>query len=506
MKSSTVIALGALGAAAWWLSRHQSGVTSGPAGPPPKGPGVPDDEHLYPRYCVQGADGAGTDALMDAQPEPVPYEVEQSNLTGGSAMQGASPSWWQLFHEQCELPAGRIKLSDLWPYHFQLANGMISGQVSRADQAGRLYQKVLDDIAKNKKDAEDLAIANAVISGVAAFIPVVGGAIKLAVGTGLQQGQQGAIQNAQNDAAALSALGQIRAGLGSGSPEGKMWLSNADSNKPPDPAFVYSSSGHLTLYTVGLSSMGGYYVDSVGGAAFPAAAVSYPVTTVNGQTMARYTINPGYKFVPAGMRMRLFAMHQYGWIFPWLSPNAGLDINRDLATRIAGRAAVLRAFDVMSTIGDPIPAPMDAKGNPNRWWYHSPVFGDLYGCTLPPTDEDTYITTNGIFGTIGYHGQDATQGVINRYAGYNIPPPEGFKGTDYAGPLPPPPSAGEIYENPTLPTDAGATGYAVPVVNKGAPVPTQTAQSGYTLPASDAGASTPSPTIAGGGRRLSSII
>jgi len=480
MKTSTVAALGGLGFLAWYLSR--GGHTDTAVDPNAKGPGIPDDAHLYPLYCVGDAPIL-SDVLADNQPDPVPLEIELSNLQGGTAMQGAAPGWWQLFHEQCELPAGRLKISDLWPYHFQLANAMLAGRISRSDQSGRLYQKVLADIAQNKKTAQDLAIANQVISGVAAFIPVIGGAIKLAVGTGISEGEKGAIANATNDVQALTSLSQIKSGIGQGSPEGQMWLSNKDSNKPAEAQYVYDSSGLLTLYTVGLSSMGGYYVDALGASANPAQAVSYPKVTANGTTAERYTINPGYSFVPSGMRMRLFTMFQYGWVLPWLSPNAGLGVDLDIPRRIAGRAAMMRCFDIMSTLSDPIDPPMDDKGNPNRYWYNSAVFGPLMGCTLPPTAEDGVIRIGGV--TVGYHGQDISRAIITRNTtvartNYDI---VGQIGSDVAGATAPPPAAdtpsvGESYSS------LNAAGMNLDHVSTVAGTTNTTILSSYTAPVS----------------------
>ncbi len=485
-----------MGLLAWWLSRRGTGSfapgagTAGPTGTE-KGPGIPTDEFLYPRYCVTAKALQWDDCLMGAQPDPVPYAIEQGNLDAGIAMQGASPQWYQLFHEQVEVPAGNVRISDLWPYHFQLANGMLAGRVARADQAGRLYQRILDEIAQNKKTIQDLQIANQVISAVASFIPVIGGAIQLAVGTGISEGIKGGVANITNDAEALTSVGQIRTGLGQGSPEGQMWLSNKDANKAPDPNMIYGQGGHMELYTVGLSSMGGYYTDALGNACSSGEAVYYPKVTVNGSTFQQYTIRDGYTFVPAGMRMRLFAMHEYGWVLPWLSPQAGLDFNRDKTTRLAGRAAVLRAFDVMSTMLDPLPLP-GGKGTPNRYWYDSPSVGRLMGCTLPPTDEDKRIS-DGLMHW-GFNGEDISQGIINRNAEVYIPPPLGYKGDEltpnqaYELGVADPISSGEVYVNHPPPVELGGDVYVPPAIDQ---VYTTGAATSFTVsPSPDAGATT----------------
>jgi len=401
-----IIKAGLVGLAAWALwprSKDEVVFGAGPGSPVPEAPKGTDWDRIYLDYCVGDADQGGY-VLTENQPDPVNLAIEVENLHQGIAMEGASPAFYQNFKRQVEDPAGRVKCSDVQPYHFQLAQGMITGQLPRADKVGRLYKNILDQIAQNKKNAEDLAIANQVISAVAAIVPVVGGAIKLAVGTGLGEGQKGAIQNALNESEALAAIDQIAQSMGANSPEGRMWLSNDFSAQPPDPELVHGCE----VWTTGLSSQGGYYrKDSTGEWAWPLEALQLVHVDRNGQHYDTHEVRPGYSFVPVGSEMRLFAMHQYGWILPWLSPLLGSDDTR--RRQIAIISPVLRAFDIVRTKTFPIPP--SGEKNLTKYWYVNPVHGQMMGSCYPPTSEDSrYTDQNGRI--YSFNGEDITDSIM----------------------------------------------------------------------------------------------
>lgn len=390
--------------------------------------GATDWSKVYLTYCVGDALDAPGYVLSTQQPDPVPLTLDQD----GKAHQGASPSWRQLFKKQVEDPAGRVRCSDVQQYHFILAQTMLSGQMPRDDKAGSLYKRVLDLIAQNKKDAEDLNITNQVISGIAAVIPVIGGAIKLAVGTGLQAGIKGALQNAANEAEALQSIDQIAVGMGANSPEGRMWLSNTDASVFPDPKLVHGTE----VWTEGLSTRGGFYVSEASGeAVFPAEALSVIKSTINGQTAQRLAVKAGYHFVPSGFYIRLFAMYEYGWILPWLSTLLGSDDT--LERQIAIVSPVVRAFDIVRTKMFPI-AP-DGTGKQNRYFYITPKHGLMMGACCPPTSEDVRYNN----GTTHYdfNGRDITNATIRKESAYG-PAADGAA------------LARAAYNSPTSPSDA----------------------------------------------------
>lgn len=381
-----IVKAGLVGLAAWALwprSRDDETITGAGSGVPvPAAPQGTNWDKVYLKYCVGDA-ASGQYVLSTGQPDPVNYQVEMDNLHQGITMQGASPEFYKQFKRQVEDPAGRVKCSDVQPYHFQLAQAAITGQLPRADKSGRLYKQMLDQIAQNKKNAEDLAIANQVIGAVAALIPVVGGAIKLAVGTGLTEGTKGAIQNALNESEALAAIDEIAQSMGANSPEGRMWLSNDQSAQPAEPALVHGCD----VYSIGVASQGGYYRrDSDGEAVFPLEATHPVKVDKNGQHYTTSEIRPGYTFIPVGAYMRLFTMHQYGWILPWLSPLLGSDDT--LERQISIISPVVRAFDIVRTKTFPIPP--SGENNPVMYWYVNPVHGLMMGSKCPPTSEDKH--------------------------------------------------------------------------------------------------------------------
>ena len=160
-----------------------------------------------------------------------------------------------------------------------------------------------------------------------------------------------------------------------------MWLSNEEASKYPDPTYVHGTE----IYTVGLSSMGGYYRrDSDGMAVGAGEAVAYPLVTKNGSTYREYQVRAGYSFVRVGTFMRLFGMHQFGWILPHLSPRLGSEDT--LRRRISIHAPVMRAFDIVRT--KTFPMVPDGTGEQQRYWYVNPKHGPMMGACLPPTSED----------------------------------------------------------------------------------------------------------------------
>lgn len=379
------------------------------AGPPPgvSSPGT-DWEKVYLNYAVGDAadvtfDGKPWYVLAEGQPDPVPVAIERA---ASGAMQGASPEFFRMFKRQVEDPAGRVRCSDVQPYHYQLAQAMLTGQLPRDDKRGHLYARMLERIKWNQETAENLQIAQQVINGIAGFIPVIGTAIKLAVGTGIGEGVKGHLQNALNEAEALQALDDIAVGMGAHSPEGRMWLSNEDANKPPEQDLVHGTE----VFSVGLSASGGYYERIADGVTvFAAEAVRYVTVTEHGSTFEKYTVRDGYRFVRVGTSMRLFAMHQYGWILAWLSPMLASD-SGDLAKQVGVTAGVLRAFDIVRAKTFPIQP--DGTGQQQRYFFVNPKLGPVLGATLPPTSEDTRYSAG--LTHYDYDGTDISAGIINR--------------------------------------------------------------------------------------------
>jgi len=457
MITRTKAAIG-IGAAVllWYLWDHLTGPPAVGAG---RGPvGESDFKKLFHEYAVGDAveRGNGHDVIADRQPDAIDVLTEQAQLESGQSMAGRTlGAAMYLFHWQVELPASRIRIADLQPYHFQLANAMLAGNMQRNDKAGSLYQRLLDDIAQNKQVAEDLAIADTVVSAVAAVIPVIGGAIAIAAGTGIKEGQKGAIANANYDIAQTQTVGKIKAGLGVGSPAGKAWLSNHLSEFPIDAQWVTGPNGaQIRIASVGLTELYGYWRrDSDQSPVGSAEASYFERKSINGTTADRRVVRDGYSWQRVTCRMKLFSMHRYGWILPWLSPdlgygskdpNTGLDTT--LTQRIGLRAAVLRAFDLMCCQLDPLPLPADGKPVWTRYWYISKTWGPVFGSVFPPDAESTHFQDG--LKKWGYHGEDATQTRITEESTYVTPQLSTqvlssvtIPGQSTTGDAPPPPTA-----------------------------------------------------------------
>lgn len=412
--------LGVAGYLAWRAQQAQytlTGAGVGPKGPPPN-PGSLDDNKIYLDYCVQDANTieGGKYVLSTTQPDAIDVAAERAQLSNGQSMYGRTlgTAMWRIYH-QVWLPASRVKAIDIQPYHFQLANGMLSGILSRDDASGRLYINLLNDVAQNKKDAQDLQTTNTFLTAVATVIPVVGGALALATSTGLKQGIAGDVQNITQDMNAVSAINSVKAGLGVGSPDGKAWLTSAGSEFPIDQKWVHADNGvQINVCSIGLTELGGFYYDTATGESVGQDIAKYSVVeTKNGVTQSVSKFKPGYAWQSVSCRMRFFSMHNYGWILPWLSPNLGS--GQGPRRQIAIISPVLRALDYMVCSQDPVPPPMKTDGgDPDRYWYNSPIFGNVCGSVFPPDKNqgDRYIKfADGR--TCGFHGNDISQALIN---------------------------------------------------------------------------------------------
>jgi hypothetical protein len=414
-------AVGLLGLAAWLWAKGWGQTGAMAPSSPPLGAGT-DDSKIHLMYCVQGADNLYSDGgfiLSDKQPDAIDVAAERAQLGNGQSMAGRTlgSAMWGMYN-QIYLPASRVKDADLQPYHFQLCNAMLSGLISRDDKSGRLYQRLLDDVAQNKKDQQDLQTANQVISGVAAVIPVIGGVIKLATSTGINEGIKGEQANILHDLDAANTINTVKTGLGLGSPDAKAWLANGKNGGPEQPIeqqWVHADNGVIVnVCSIGLTELGGYnYGPPDGGPVGQASAGKYVTTTTNGYTRDVWQFNPGYGFQPVACRMRLFSMHSYGWLLPWLSSE--LSSGEGVARQIAIIAPVFRAFDRLCCSQDPMAPPPDGKGDPNRYWYTSATFGNMMGSVFPPQLPGDTRLQHGL-NYLGWHGEDQTAGVIGAFS------------------------------------------------------------------------------------------